>query len=64
MPKEIKLSIAQVLLAIQNWMECCDGDELARVTGELFGGSCYTEDGVTYDFIPDENYFGQFGDVQ
>jgi hypothetical protein len=62
--KEIELTLDRVLNAILNWAERCDGDELARMTGELFGGDCSTENGETFSFTPNENYFGQFGDIE
>ncbi len=51
---------------IIQYVQDCDADELARLAGECFGGSCTagnewkkTED---YQFTPNQNYFGEFGE--
>lgn len=50
-----------IIKAITEWMTYCDKDELARLTGELFGGKCFpTPKNNLYEFEPDENYAGAF----
>ena len=61
----MKITEDQIIEQFQKWLTECDRDELARVTGELFGGNCfpvYNEDSDKweYDFEPDENYYGAF----
>jgi len=47
-----------------NWIQTVEGDELARITGEMFGGECFTDDGDIYDFKQNENYSGTFDNVK
>lgn len=60
----LKLTEAQVTDALSNWIESADADELARVTGELFGGNCYADyddaRGNVYSFTPNKEYCGAF----
>jgi len=56
----MKVKEGDILNAIFNWMQDADGDEMARVTGEMFGGECFTDDGDIYTFTPNENYTGVF----
>jgi len=65
----MRLKEDEIIKAITDWMADCDADEFARVTGELFGGTCYpviVDNGLryAYDFEPDENYCGAFGTVE
>jgi len=53
-----------ILAAIMNWMQTVDGDEMARVAGEMFGGECFTTNGDVYEFTPNENYSGVFNDLK
>lgn len=56
----------RIIVAFQNWLQGCDADELARVTGELFGGECFARfdrdisDEPVYLFEPNEFYCGEF----
>ena len=47
---------------IKDYVEECDGDELARLLGELFGGKCFQDSGdpQCYNFEPNEFYGGIF----
>jgi len=63
MSNTIALNEEQIVSKLKAWINEADADELARITGEVFGGTCFT-DGETYDFTPDdENYYGAFDDV-
>ena len=61
------ISEDMIVAAFQNWLQECSCEDLARVTGELFGGKCQWvgHDGHKhdeYEFIPDEDlgYYGAF----
>lgn len=65
-----KLTENQCIEAIRDYLMECDGDELARLTGELFGGECRvyfaTENDINanvYEFEPNEFYSNQFDNV-
>ena len=67
----IILSEEQIIQQMQEFLTECDADELARLTGEIFGGKCrpfFDPDNNTilavmeYEFEPDENYCGAFGE--
>jgi len=65
----IKVTEEQIMAQIQEFLTGCDADDLARLTGELFGGECYAiglmdNEVMTYEFEPDENYMGAFGEVE
>jgi hypothetical protein len=63
MSKKILITEDKIIAKIQDLLIEVDADELARITGELFGGECYYfADG--YHFYPDENYCGGFGDIE
>ena len=62
--KVYKLNVELVVDRIVNYVHDCDGDELARMCGELFGGYCMTTDGETYQFKPNMYYSGEFNDVK
>lgn len=69
--KNIILTEDQIIQQFQEWLTDCDAEELARVTGELFGGKCFTffdpEQNTfnnLYEFEPDENYGGAFGEIE
>ena len=65
------ISEKRVAHAFTTWMESCDGDEFARMAGELFGGECSAilqknDDGkveVVYDFEPNDAYYGEFEEL-
>ena len=53
--------------AFNTWLEGADADEIARLAGELFGGKCfpainYDYNKMNYEFTPNENYYGAFGE--
>jgi len=56
----ISISEERVIQALNKFIAEADADELARITGEVFGGKCYNVSDDTYHFIPDENYAGEF----
>jgi hypothetical protein len=65
-----RLTENQCIEAIQKYLQDCDADELARLTGELFGGDCLvdyrTTNGVEnfYEFTPNEFYSGELDDIK
>ena len=63
--KKIFLKEYTLTDTIYDWLHEADADELARVAGELFGGTCFLshqdkEANNIYEFTPDENYYGAF----
>ncbi len=59
MTKKILVSDSQLVDALRDWLEECDADDLARIAGDAFGGTCYyVDDERGYEFETDENYFG------
>ena len=64
-PAQIGLSEDQIIKALTNFITTCDADDLARITGDVFGGACVTvsEDNgadITYEFTPNEYYMNAF----
>jgi len=64
-----RLTENQCIQAIQEYLQECDADELARLTGELFGGDCFVDylannEENFYNFEPNEYYSGQFDNVE
>ena len=46
---------------LKNYIDECDGDEFARLLGELFGGECYQNiETENYTFTPNEFYGREF----
>lgn len=68
MADKIKLEYTALLKYWIEFLENCDEDTLARLTGELFGGELEITEGTdeygwftyVYTFIPNENYQGAF----
>ncbi|KKK56302.1 hypothetical protein LCGC14_3065890 [marine sediment metagenome] len=58
----IAVFLHTVIEKLKDHIDNCDGDELARLAGESFGGECFTQDGTTYIFEPNENYTGDLGE--
>jgi hypothetical protein len=67
---QIKLSESEMIDHLTTFIQECDSDELARVTGDVFGGKCFWSGDINdinaiydcvYTFEPDENYAGEFG---
>ena len=66
----MKLTESQIIAKWQDFLTEVDTDELARLTGKIFGGkcTCYFDpdeswDGeMQYEFKPNKNYCGAFGD--
>jgi hypothetical protein len=57
--------------AIKEFLEGADADDIAYLAGFIFGGECYAylkdnpvtnQCDLTYNFKPNENYGGEFGD--
>ena len=61
----IHLPTEIILDRLKKYLDDCDGDELARLTGEMFGGECFQNKNNPdiYDFKPNENYTGEFNDL-
>lgn len=66
---QIKLSEQEMIKHITDFIQECDSDELARITGDIFGGKCFWSGDIEYTneiydsiytFEPDENYAGEF----
>lgn len=58
----MKISENRIIQELNMLIEDADCDMLACFAADLFGGECeYVNDGV-YEFIPNENYQGAFGD--
>jgi hypothetical protein len=63
----------QIIEKVNQFLETCDYDELAKLTEHLFGGECNAfeeQDGnenytgnIVLDFQPNENYNGAFGEI-
>lgn len=63
--KTILLTEYDCIGAIKAYLRECDSDELARLVGELFGGTCFPncKSGsftTIYEFTPDLFYCGCF----
>jgi hypothetical protein len=58
--KIIKLTEEQIVTHLKRFIDECDGDELARITGDIFGGDCFYDTKEIYEFKPNEFYAGEF----
>jgi len=58
----IKINTEKATNALKRYINECDGDELARLLGDIFGGECFQndEDSDWYDFKPNDYYAGEF----
>lgn len=63
MKKSITLTEVDAVAALKAYIDDCDGDELARILGNIFGGFCTTDNGEMYVFEPTENYCGEFDSI-
>jgi|WetSurSiteA1Bulk_404760.scaffolds.fasta_scaffold269704_2 hypothetical protein len=63
MSKTIVVTEEQILTQFQEFFMSIDADDLAKMVGDWFGGECYFFGGK-YNFYPDENYMGAFGDIE
>jgi len=62
--KPLKISENRILSEIQNWLTNSDADDLCKLAGNLFGGTCVVSKGATdYEFTPNVDYYGAFGGV-
>jgi hypothetical protein len=60
--KVIYITESQAVEHLKKYIDECDGDEIARLLGELFGGECFqnVKDTSLYDFQCDKYYSGEF----
>ena len=74
MTKKFVLSEDEIIKHITDYLTNCDADDLARIAGDCFGGTCYLSNDEElidqtyqmsgenyYEFEPDENYYDEFG---
>lgn len=66
---KMKISDSQLDKAIHDALQDMDADGYARIAGEILGGECWVIDysgmnggELQYEFTPNENYGGAFGD--
>jgi hypothetical protein len=70
----MRLTENRIRQAFNKYFDECDGDEFARLAGEIFGGSCFPAlvEGdasevlkveLDYDFQPNDFYAGEFMDI-
>jgi len=65
MKKFIKIPEWLAIERLKKYIDECDGDELARLLGEVFGGECFQDaTAENYEFEPDEFYNGEFDDLK
>ncbi len=65
MNKLIKIPEWLAIERLKNYIDECDGNELARLLGEIFGGKCGQDiESENYDFEPNEYYSGEFDDLK
>ena len=57
--RKLRPSELEIRSAINKHIQHADGDEMARIAGDVLGGECYCIDGG-YTFIPNENYVNCF----
>jgi len=64
--EDIKIPERVLIASMKRFLDEVDYDELARLAGEMYGGTCFLnpyhspyEDRI-FDFTPDENYYGEF----
>lgn len=63
------LTEADLVARLMEFVRYCDADELAELAGFVYGGTCvvgndlWVADEPTnlYEFIPNEDYAGEFG---
>ena len=49
---------------LKKYIDECDNDELARLLGDIFGGTCFQDaEADVYNFEPDKYYNGEFDDI-
>jgi len=60
--KIIKITETEACTHLKRYIDECDGDELARLLGDIFGGECNQNniDITIYDFIPNQYYSFEF----
>ena len=64
--KDIKITEAEAVRRLKDYIDDCDGDELARLLGECFSGECFqnSRHPGEYDFTPNDYYGGEFDDLK
>jgi len=61
----IKIPEYVVVDRLIRYINECDSDELARLCGDVFGGSCFQDiEREMYTFEPDKFYAGEFDDLK
>lgn len=62
--KEIPEYIA--IERLKKYIDKCDGNELARLLGEFFGGKCFQDknNAKIYNFMPNQYYANDFDDIK
>ena len=58
--KVIKLNTKWMFRVLDEHLNRCDGDELARLVGDVFGGECFQDkkNPDVFNFEPNEFYSG------
>ena len=61
----IKIPEYVVVDRLIRYINECDADELARICGDVFGGSCFKDvETEVYNFEPDKFYAKEFDDIK
>ena len=60
----MKVTDKQIVTALKDFIDNCDVDELADMAGTFLGGSCHYEEEGEYEFIPNDKYCNDFGEVK
>lgn len=57
-----KIHEENAVIHLKRWIDECDGDELARLLGDVFGGECFQDcnDPTQWNFTPNKYYAGEF----
>lgn len=62
--KVIKIPEYIAVERLKKYIDECDGDELARLLGDCYGGDCFQDNDVEiYNFEPNEYYSNEFDDI-
>ena len=65
---DIKIPESALIASMKRFLDECDYDELARLAGEMYGGTCFLNpyrkgfEEPVFDFSPTSDYFGEFDD--
>jgi hypothetical protein len=66
--KDVILTDDEVIKEITDFIKDADADDLARIVGDVFGGTCFVEpedeedngSDIIYRFVPNKDYSGAF----